>query len=121
MRFALTRICLTVPSYPSVAIGRAATAEAKLKLADALLAAKRFHLANGELPQEIASLAPDFIPQLPADPLAPKQQITLSRITEGIRLSSVGILSDPKLQEADFYPPRAGALVLELRIPEKPE
>ena len=46
----------------------AARGTARIRLADIALAAQRYRLANGRLPQSIEDLVPTFLPSIPLDP-----------------------------------------------------
>lgn len=45
--------------------------ETKLEIADTLLAIRRYELAHNRLPESLKELSPEFLPQVPMDPMAP--------------------------------------------------
>ena len=90
-QFQLTRTCLHIPYTPAMPFAAAATAEAKLRMMDALLAAKRFHLARGQLPTELEQLVPEFVEKVPQDPFSPQDPIGFQSHSNIFEVSSVGL------------------------------
>jgi hypothetical protein len=68
----VNRLCYTITALllPAVSAAGAADArgEAWRELTDAALAARRYHLQHGKLPQTLVDLTPDFLPRVPIDP-----------------------------------------------------
>ena len=67
----------------------AATATARTRLADIALAAQRYRLAHGRLPEALDDLTPDFIPSVPLDPFSGEPTRYL-RTADGFVVYSVG-------------------------------
>lgn len=117
LRYGLTRICLSVPSYPGNLFGIAAVQETKLKLIDVLLATKRYERDNGRLPNNIAELVPRFLDEVPIDPCDPTNTFDFSIIDGVVKVSSVGLpqgLID--VEESNFArPPDTGRISMKYR------
>ena len=90
-RFQLTRACLKLPYSPAMPFHAAATVEAKLHMMDALLAAKRFHLKHGRLPERLDQLVPEFLEAVPQDPFSPADAIEFLSNQNSVKVSSVGL------------------------------
>ena len=65
-----TRYMLSTHTMPSIAalVHAKARGAATLSLHDALIAARRFELANDRLPESLEELVPKFLPAIPVDP-----------------------------------------------------
>jgi hypothetical protein len=63
---------------------------AGLQTAHAALAAQRYRLANGELPDELNQLVPDYLDAVPADPFDGKPLRYAQRAEGGFVVYSVG-------------------------------
>lgn len=89
LRFALTRVCLSIPFESGEILGKGASTEAKLRVADALLAARRYEQSNGQLPTTLDELVP-FLDGIPTDPFVPTQPLTVIARHKEFRVYSVG-------------------------------
>ncbi len=56
-----------------------------------LLAAKRFHLKRGRLPDSLDQLVPDFLDVVPKDPFSPADSIDFVAKQNYVEASSVGL------------------------------
>lgn len=91
---AATRYMLTLGIVPALeAMSRShARAAAHLAVVDALIATRRFHLRNGRLPESIDQLVPDFLPEVPLDPLSTDAQpLNLMTVDGRTKIYSVGL------------------------------
>jgi ADP-ribose pyrophosphatase YjhB (NUDIX family) len=85
---ALARMLLPAVSKASQ---RAATAQTTVNLARIAVALERFRLANGSYPEQLAALAPGYLPEVPHEAFSGKPYQYRREASERFQLYSVGL------------------------------